>query len=531
MQPVLSILEVKKVEQALTIEGVSLAELMHRAGHSVAQEVLQSSGEAASVLIFCGNGNNGGDGWVAAELLAKEGCSVEVITPVVPEQISSPLAQMVAKTTIASGISYCVAPEAPLIQEKLATADVVIDAIFGTGFHGEVELPFDIWIEEINKSACTTIAVDVPSGLSGETGEAGDVAVRADTTVTMLALKPGLISNKGRDLAGSIVVAPLAVQTDQLIEDLGCLAEVPQTVEYKSVITPLSSDVDKFSRGTVLVIGGSAQYLGAPLMSAMAAARAGAGYVMVALPESQVAPAKAHLLESPVFGLPESEQGGFSQDAREGLLYLAGRVDAVVLGPGMGVSAGTISVVTALLGCNSKLVLDADALNCLSRMSAGNIEGVPEILRREKPLVLTPHRKELGRLVGRAKEPPASLTEAIELSRRIVWGNGASNFCIVSKGNASACVDINNAYVPQPGPPSLATAGSGDVLAGIIGALLGRAKEEVDLAKLCAYGCSLHAEAAEIAKEKKGLFGMQAHDVIEELGIAQDFIVSMICEG
>lgn len=528
MQPILNVLEVKKVEQALTLEGVSLAELMHRAGHSVAKEILDMPEGPVPTLVFCGGGNNGGDGWVTAELLQKEGWNVEVITPVAPDDMTSPLAQMVAKTSIASGVTYTIAPEAPLLQEKLSQTKLVVDAIFGTGFHGAPAAPFDVWINAINEADCYKIAVDVPSGLSAETGDA-ECAVAADTTVTMLALKPGLISNKGRDLAGSIVVAPLATQTDTLIEDMGSVASVPAFEDFTSVATPLMSHVDKFSRGTVLVIGGSAHYFGAPVLTALSAGRTGAGYVMLAVPNSQLEAAKAHVLEIPVFGLPESEHGTISQDARDTLLHLASKVDSVVLGPGLGVSADTVSIVTALMGCDAKLVLDADALNCLSRMSAGNIENVPEIMRREQPLILTPHRKELGRLVGK-NAGFEHLVDAIEAARRIVWANGSQNFCIVSKGNASACVDINNAYVPQPGPASLATAGSGDVLAGIMGALLARAREDVDLALLAAYGCTIQAEAGEAAKEKCGLFGMQAHDVVDALGLAQDGLFSALFE-
>lgn len=539
MQPVLQTQDVKTCEQSLTLEGVSLAELMRRAGHSVAQEVVNDFEPASKVIVFCGIGNNGGDGWVAAEQLLNSGYEVLVITPTEPSEISSPLAQMVAKASITSGLHYETAPQQSQIMELISDADVIIDAIFGTGFHGNVEAPYDIWIECINASSALVISVDVPSGLSAETGDA-ICAVNADTTVTMIALKPGLISRQGRDYVGSLVVAPLAHQTDAIVEETGPLANCLSTADYIDVVSPQSKCVDKFSRGRVLVVGGSKRFCGAPIMAALAAARAGAGYVTLAVPSCIATVVRTHVLEIPVYALPSNDEGTFSAAGRDQLTKLAQKANTVLAGPGMGLSADTVSIITALLGVQRDLVLDADALNALSRMTNGRLDNYPEIVRRERALVLTPHRVELARLTGLADTPPYALVDAIEAARRLVWSNGAQNFCVVAKGEATACVDVEQALIPKAGPASLATAGTGDVLGGVIAALMSfRASDatttggapgaesaaganDASLSLLCALASFIHGEAAQLAEERYGSQAVMAKDVIDCLGLAQD---------
>ncbi|MEE8704518.1 MAG: NAD(P)H-hydrate dehydratase [Olsenella sp.] len=529
MQPVLNVEDVRAVEQALTGEGVSLAELMRRAGNACAQEVERME-DARQVLVLAGFGNNGGDGWVAAELLRGRGADVTVVSPVSPDDIESDLAHVVATSARAAGVPIEVAPPRERLEALLDEADVVVDAMLGTGFHGEPKAPFDIWIDCLNRSGARVVSVDVPSGLSAQTGHAPAGGVMADVTVTMLCLKPGLLSDDGRDLTGAIVVAPLAEQTERLLVEADPVAWRAEAGEYLDVLVPPSSAIDKYSRGSVLVVGGSERYVGAPVMAARAAARAGAGYVTLAVPESIAAQVQAHLLEIPVVGLPaDPESGTFAADARDELCRLAARSAAVVCGCGMGVNPSTMSVVSGLLECDAPLVLDADALNCLSRLTSGRLDSFPELLRRDAPVVLTPHRRELGRLVGQPDNPPDSLTAAMDAARRVVWAEGGSEICVVSKGTATACVGVEVALLPKPGPASLATAGSGDVLAGVLGASLARRRgagetDEEGLPLVCAMACEVHGEAARRASKRFGSRGVMAGDVIEELGLATDAV-------
>ena len=185
MQPVLNVEDVRHVEQALTREGVSLAELMRRAGAAAAQEVAQIDG-AKRVVVLAGFGNNGGDGWVAAERLMSQGYDVLVITPVEPEEVRSDLAHVVAVAAQRAGVPIAVAPPREQVEELLEDADVVLDAMLGTGFRGEPKAPFDIWISCLNASGARVVAVDVPSGLSAQTGRASGEVVLADETITMM---------------------------------------------------------------------------------------------------------------------------------------------------------------------------------------------------------------------------------------------------------------------------------------------------------------------------------------------------------
>lgn len=521
MQPVLNVEDVKRVEVALTREGVSVSELMHRAGFAAAQEVLEL-GEIDNVVVLTGLGNNGGDGWVAAEFLHSKGVNVRVVSPIDPDQISGDLARQVAQSAVRSGVSPLVGPSRDELDGLLETADVVLDCMLGTGFHGEVRAPFDIWIECVNACPARVIAVDVPSGLSAQTGHAAGACVVADMTVTMIALKPGLLADDGRDVCGAIVVAPLAEQSERLVVDADPVAWRTDLVDYLGVIAPRVSSVDKFSRGSVLVVGGSRRYPGAAVMAARAAARMGAGYVTLATPASAAAVAQAHLLEIPVVPLPEDADGTLTADARDVVVKLAERSSAVLVGPGLRVSGGTCAIVSALLETNVPLVIDADGLNCISRLTNGHLPNFPEITRRRAPLVLTPHRGELGRLVGRAENPPASLVEQLEEARQIVWADGGSELVVVAKGCASGCVSVEQAILPKPGPAALATAGSGDVLAGMMASALAQREEGVDLTLLAAYVCELHAYAGTLAAERRGSRGVMATDVIDVVGLASD---------
>ncbi|MBQ3282677.1 MAG: NAD(P)H-hydrate dehydratase [Atopobiaceae bacterium] len=524
MQPILNIEDVRRVEQALTREGVSISELMHRAGSAAAQEVIRM-GDVARAAILVGTGNNGGDGWVAAEELAAAGVKVTVVSPIPPDKIKGDLAKVVAVRAISAGVPVVVGPPRSTLEELFSKADVVLDGMLGTGFRGSPTAPYDIWIDTLNMSGARVVAIDVPSGLSAQTGHAPGGCVFADVTVTMIALKPGLLSDEGRDACGSIVVAPLAEQTARLVLDEDPVAWRAELPDYLRVMAPPTSAVDKYSRGSVLVVAGSSRFPGAAVLAARAAARAGAGYVTLAVPETIVPVVQSHLVEVPVVGLPAEQGGTFSSEGLDELRGLAARNSAVLVGPGMQVTSSTVAVCSALLEADVPLVTDADALNCLARLTSNRLDNFPELIRRTSQLVLTPHRRELGRLMGLPENPPDSLTSALEASRRIVWADGGSELVIVAKGNATACVGVNTAILPKPGPASLATAGTGDVLAGIIAAQLARTRAEGDdLPLMCAYACEVHGYAGSIAAERYGSTGVMALDVANVVGIAVDVV-------
>ena len=524
MQPVLNVDDIKRVEVALTRVGVSVSELMHRAGYAAAAEVLEL-GNVENVVVLAGMGNNGGDGWVAAEALLRKHVNVKVVSPIEPDQLSGDLARQVAQSAVRAGVSVLVGPSRDELEGLFSTADAVLDCMLGTGFRGELRAPFDIWIDCLNDSGARVVAVDVPSGLSAQSGHAPGPAVMADMTVTMLALKPGLLADDGRDLCGSIVVAPLAEQTERLVNDSDPVAWRTDLSDYLDVMLPSVTSVDKFSRGSVLVVGGSSRFPGAPIMAARAAARAGAGYVTLAVPETIAPVVQSHLIEIPVVGLPADSDGIISSEARNEVVRLARENSTTLVGPGMRVTSGTVSAVSALLSADMPLVVDADGLNCISRLTSGALPEFPELLRRTAPLVLTPHRRELGRLVGNDDTPPDSLASQLEIARRIIWADGGSELTIVTKGTATGCVGVEQAILPKPGPAALATAGSGDVLAGMIASLLAQTAGKFDnYPLLCALACEIHGYAGSIAAERYGSRGVMATDVIDAIGLASDAV-------
>ena len=524
MQPVLNIEDIRAVERRLSDAGVSVSELMHRAGGAAAQEVMHL-GDVSRVVVLAGFGNNGGDGWVAAEDLKASGVDVRVVTPCEPENLHGDLAPMVARAAIESGVKYLVGPSRDELDQLLGAADVVLDAMLGTGFHDAPVAPLSIWIDALNSSGARVVSVDVPSGLSAQTGRAPGAVVVADVTITMLALKPGLLSDDGRDVCGSIVVAPLAEQTAKLVYEADPVAWRCETADYIDVLQPPTCVVDKYTRGSVLVVGGSTRFPGAAIMAAKAAARAGAGYVTLAVPEPVANLARPHLLEIPVVGLPADADGTFSNAARAQVAELAARRSAVLVGPGMCVTGGTVGVVSTLLEGKTPLVVDADGLNSIARLTNNALDEFPELLRRSAPLVLTPHRRELGRLVGLTGDAsPDTLTSALDAARRVVWADGGSEIVVVAKGTATACVGVEVALLPKPGPACLATAGSGDVLAGIMAGLLSRGIETENLPTLTALACEVHGCAASIAQERFGSRGVMAADIIDSVGVALDAV-------
>lgn len=524
MQPVLNIEDIRAVERRLSDAGVSISELMHRAGGAAAQEVMHL-GDVSRVVVLAGFGNNGGDGWVAAEDLKASGVDVRVVTPCEPENLHGDLAPMVARAAIESGVKYLVGPSRDELDQLLGAADVVLDAMLGTGFHDAPVAPLSIWIDALNSSGARVVSVDVPSGLSAQTGRAPGAVVVADVTITMLALKPGLLSDDGRDVCGSIVVAPLAEQTAKLVYEADPVAWRCETADYVDVLQPPTCVVDKYTRGSVLVVGGSTRFPGAAIMAAKAAARAGAGYVTLAVPEPVANLARTHLLEIPVVGLPADADGTFSNAARAQVAELAARRSAVLVGPGMCVTGGTVGVVSTLLEGKTPLVVDADGLNSIARLTNNALDEFPELLRRSAPLVLTPHRRELGRLVGLTVDAsPDTLTSTLDAARRVVWADGGSEIVVVAKGTATACVGVEVALLPKPGPACLATAGSGDVLAGIMAGLLSRGIETENLPTLTALACEVHGCAASIAQERFGSRGVMAADIIDSVGVALDAV-------
>ena len=494
MEPLLDAASMRATDAwAIEEKGVPSLELMERAGEGLARVVAQRA-PAGRIAIVCGKGNNGGDGLVAARLLRAAGREVEPLA-VWPAQWMQGDAQEQVKRLGAEPPAFDAA--------RLERANVIVDALLGTGATGAPRDPAGQVIEAINGARGRVVAADVPSGVDASTGEVAGAAVRAVATATFHRAKPGLWIHPGKACAGDVEVIEIGIPRggpaapEIGLVGAGVLRDMPRR----------TADSTKFSSGNVFVIGGSTGLTGAPTMAALAAMRAGAGYVTVGAPAALEPTFSVRLLEAMMVGLPH-EDGGLTEEAIEPALRAIRRADAVVLGPGLGRTPGAQAFARAMFErVDVPLVIDADGLNALAGIFP---EDLPQ---RRWPTVLTPHAGELGRLldvhsdeVGRARLEHARAAAAT--SRAFVVLKGDDTLIAAPTGRVA---------VSRGGAPALATAGTGDVLSGVIGAMLAKGLAPAHAACAAVYA---HARAGQLAAAPHGPDGVIASDVIRELPAA-----------
>ncbi len=477
---------------AIEGRGIAGVELMERAGTGLAELVLElvPTGEVA---VVCGKGNNGGDGLVTARLLREWGRDVRVLSLGEAGELRGD-----AETNLRRLIGD--APQ-PFSAAALDGAAGIVDAILGTGFFGTPREPALGAIRAINArtDTATVVACDVPSGVDASTGEIAGEAVRARATATFHAGKPGLWIAPGKGCAGDVRVVDIGIPADGPAEaSIGLIGDA-----VTDAVPRRGTDSTKFAAGSVLVCGGSVGLTGAPCMAAEAAARAGAGYVTACVPESLNLIFETRLLEVMTIPLPD-DQGHLTEAGVETTIGRSERVQALVLGPGIGREDGTVAFTRAIAQrAEVPLLLDADGLNAY----AGRLEA---LAARSAPTVLTPHAGELGRLLD--QESREIQARRLQAARSAAATAGA---VIVLKGDDTLVADPNGRVaVNRGGAPALATAGTGDVLSGVIGAYMAKAMDPFHAA--CA-GVFLHAAAGRLAASLIGTEGVVAHDVIDLL--------------
>ncbi|HUV09977.1 MAG TPA: NAD(P)H-hydrate dehydratase [Acidimicrobiia bacterium] len=462
MEPLLTPTEMTEADRRAVASGTSVSVLMERAGRAVAWEVRRVLGGAYGhrAVVVCGKGNNGGDGLVAARVLRGWGVRCDVF-------------------------ELADEPDQDRVLTSLARADVLVDAMYGTGFTGTLH---GIAAAVAERSAArTTVAVDIPSGVDGSTGAINGPAVQATTTVTFAARKPGTCFEPGRSRAGDVRVVDIGI-------DVGAPAQhVVAHGDIAAWLVPRAPDAHKWSAG-LLVVGGSAGMTGAPMLVGEAAMRTGAGIVWCAIPGG----ATAGATELVVKDMPSTTDGAIAAVAPEVMTAL-GRFRAAVVGPGLGTADETRSVVHALIGAIPvPLVLDADGVNAFTGDAAA-------LRSRPAPTVLTPHAAEYERLLG---EPVG--TDRLAAARRLADATAA---VVLLKGPGTVVAepgDAGRTAVVVNGNAALATAGSGDVLSGIVGGLLARGLGPFEAA---AGGAWLHGRAADLA----GHTGLVAGDLVRAL--------------
>ena len=478
---------------AIEEKKVPSLELMERAGEGLAAVIAQVV-PAGRISVVCGKGNNGGDGLVAARLLRAAGREVEVLLLWPPQWLTEDSREMCKRLPGDAPVAY----EA----DRLDRAHGIVDALLGTGFAGAPRDPIKGVIAAINaQSRARLVAADVPSGVNGTTGEVEGEAIRATATAAFHRGKPGLWIHPGKACAGEVHVIDIGIPRGApgeasfgLIGD-GVMRGYPRRGAAST----------KFQSGVVFVIGGSRGLTGAPSLAAGAAIRAGAGYVTLGAPASlEMAFSARAPVETMLTGLPEDD-GALSAHALDPALKAMQRCHAAVLGPGLGRAGGTVTFVRDMIErVDVPLVIDADGLNALEDVFP---EGIPG---RRWPTVLTPHEGELGRMLG--------VKSAEIQKRRLHFARAAAaqaKAFVVLKGDDTLVVSpTGRAAISRGNAPALATAGTGDVLSGVIAAMLARGLPPAQAA--CA-GVWLHNRAGQLAAERIGADGVIASDVIGSL--------------
>jgi len=510
--PILTGAAMRRADQE-TIDGLSIPgfTLMETAGRATASLIAAFAGplNGKRIGVLCGKGNNGGDGLVVARQLALEGAQVGVLLLGRSEDLSTDAAANLkilrniveADAGLHADISQY---DSPATLEKFASAHLVVDALLGTGIERELTDPIRSIVDWINTQEAQVVSIDMPTGLSTDMGKVLGAAVKADMTVTMAAMKVGHLVNDGPSYSGRVEVVEIGIPGSTLTrcaETDGCAWGVTDA-EVSRWFKPRPAHAHKYSVGTVVAAVGSKRFPGAAVMAASAASRIGAGYVICAAPRSIQATLATRLTEITILPLAETVDGGIARNARQGMEDRLQRASAILVGCGVGREDETLAFVRDLVGsADVPGVLDADGLYAL----ANGKDVVRKPAGRE--WILTPHWGEFQMLVG---SDDVDSEDRIRLAGRYAkeWG------CVlILKGMPSlvGCPD-GKVYVNTTGNTGLATAGTGDVLAGFCAGLLAQGLSPVEAALA---GLHIGGAAADLFASRADSRTLVAMDLVE----------------
>ena len=474
-------------DRAAIAAGTPGIELMERAGRAVADAVLGRAGAGSAVTLLCGPGNNGGDGFVAARLLREQGLKVRVVLPGGPDGF---------RGDAATALQRWAGPLEALGTLRDGRSDIFVDALFGAGLTRPLSGAFAEAAGFLNGAGRPVIAVDMPSGVSGDTGRAEGIAVKASETVTFFRLKPGHLLQPGRSLCGPVTVADIGIPARTALDAVGSAAFRNDPALWRPAWPKHDVDTYKFRRGAVAVLAGGIAGVGAPRLSARAALRIGAGLATL-LCEPEALP--SHAARGPDALMQRAVADRAALEAFLG----DRRISAILAGPALGLDQRARDLVRAVIESDRPAVLDADALTVLAGFSDG---GARLLGGRNGEAVLTPHEGEFQRLFGQdasiAGEPSKleRARKAAALSGAIVVYKGADTVIAAPDGRAA---------INTTGSAALATAGSGDVLAGLVAGLLAQGMPAFDASCAAVW---LHG----LAGERLGM-GLIADDLPEAI--------------
>lgn len=506
---------------AIRERGIPSTDLMERAAQAVAEAASelagrnrkaqrrplsasagrpdQEDGAPLRAVCFCGAGNNGGDGVAAARLLLERGFEVQAVMVGRRDKMTPDCQEMEHRLQAAGGSLNEFDPEDAALKDWCETADVIVDALFGIGLNTQLKGNPLLAVQRMNASRAPVVSVDIPSGVEADTGRVLGAAVQAEQTVTFSLPKAGLYAGMGGVCSGRVSVAGIGIPQD-LID---AVQSPLQAMEAQEIQLPCRArNAHKGDFGRVYLLGGSVGLTGAPVLAAKGAVRTGAGLVTVGVP-APVWPIAAAKLECAMpYSLPADKEGMLSLEAIEGILTRIASCGVCLIGPGLGRGKGVAAVVRHLLSeIRVPVVLDADGINAL--------EGHIDILDGRQGLltVLTPHDGEFARLTGHLPGEDR-MGEAKAFAQ-------AHGCCLVLKGHRTITAFPDGAlFLNGTGNPGMAKGGSGDVLGGIIVALLAQgfpAREAVPLA-VC-----IHGAAGDLCAAEMGEYGMTPSDLIGAL--------------
>lgn len=492
--------------QAVEEYGIPGAVLMENAGHGSARILLDRFPEAfqTGVTVVAGTGNNGGDGFVIARHLANQGVEVDVFIAGEPEKVKAGESAANLATVRKMGI-----PVVPItrdedmaaLSDSIGCRGVVVDALLGTGLEREVSGIFPRIITAMN-DGCAILSIDIPSGVSSDTGKVMGAAVSADVTVTFALPKVGTLLFPGAQFCGELIVLDIGIP-QKLVDRM----KIPDHVLVPELFAPLMAQrrptAHKGDFGHLLIIAGSMGKIGAAALCTMGALAAGTGLVTVGTPQSQVNVLAVKLTEAMTEPLPD-ENGELDQTAFGRIIKILDGKSAVALGPGLGTGAGAWEVTRRLITeVDLPIVIDADGINILARE--------PGILKQKKgDVILTPHPGEMGRLIGKSAEEVQQ--DRVGVARAFAAEFGV---WIVLKGARTLITSpAGDLFISTGGNPGMASGGMGDVLTGLVGGFLSLSR---DPALSSTAGVFIHAAAGDRAKQRVGEISLIARDVLSEV--------------
>lgn len=496
--------------KAIQEHGTASLGLMERAGSGLARLVRSLTGEGEPVFVVCGRGNNGGDGLVAARLLAASGVAVRVAVLGLQNELSMD-AQANLKRLVALGIGVRhITDEAALetIRSEVLMTPVIVDAIFGTGLARDVQGLARKAIELMNASKARIVSADIPSGLSADSGAVHGIAVRAAATATFGLPKRGLFVGDGPEHAGRVEVVDIGIPEEEAANVSSDLL-LAQPMDVLRAFPERGLNSHKGTYGHVLVFAGAKGHLGAGYLTSLAALRAGAGLVTYALPAGAFEKFDARYPEIMCDAIPDAGTAAFSGKGLEDALALLEGKNAFAVGPAIGQGEGAREFTNAVLARSDvPAVVDADGLNVLD---------MKVLEARQSATVLTPHPGEMAKLVG----VTVSEVQADRIGVASAYAK-RSGAIVVLKGFQTVVAAPDGLVSINPtGNPGMASAGMGDALSGCIASLLAQGVEPFPAARASVY---IHGLAGDIAAREQGASAVIAGDVIERLGRAVEAV-------